>query len=53
MVEKVFDFLKKNYLILSDQIIVSLGNFLLSIILIRYLGLEKFGIFSFFGFFIY
>ena len=51
MVEKVFDFFKKNYLILSDQIIVSLGNFLLSIILIRYLGLEKFGIFSFFWLF--
>ncbi len=43
---------KKNFLILFDQSIVSLGNFLITILLIKYLGIQEFGIFSFFWIFL-
>ena len=42
-------FLKDNKtLTLFDQIIVSGSNFLSSILILRYLGIEEFGIFQFF-----
>lgn len=49
----LINFLKKSiigsnkYLIFLDQIIVSGSNFLISIIILRFLGTENFGIFSF------
>ena len=41
-----------NYLIFLDQLVVSAGNFLISIIILRFLGLEVFGIFSFYWLFL-
>ena len=40
------------YLIFLDQIIVSGSNFLISIIILRFLGTENFGIFSFYFLFL-
>lgn len=42
-----------NLLVFFDQLIVSGGNFLLSIIILRFLGTEAFGIFSFLWLFIF
>ena len=39
--------LKKYNLVLLDQIIVSGSNFLVAILLVNFIGLEKFGLFSF------
>jgi O-antigen/teichoic acid export membrane protein len=50
LIKKIFNFLltKKNYgNLLIDQAIVSAGNFILSIIILRFLGIEAFGLFSF------
>ena len=47
--------MKKNInkiLIFLDQSIVSLGNFLITILLLKFLGLNQFGIFSFFWIFL-
>lgn len=40
--------INKKILTLFDQIIVSGSNFLISILILRYLGIEEFGVFSFF-----
>lgn len=54
----LINFLKKSiigsnkYLIFLDQIIVSGSNFLISIIILRFLGTENFGIFSFYFLFL-
>ena len=51
----MFNFIKKYNqinLFLLDQIIVSFSNFLLTIILVRSLGLVEFGVFSFFWIFL-
>ena len=40
--------INKKIITLFDQIIVSGSNFLISILILRYLGIEEFGIFSFF-----
>ena len=42
----------KQILIILDQSIVSLGNFLITLMLIKFLGLREFGIFSFFWIFL-
>ena len=46
----MIDILKinKKILTLFDQIVVSGSNFLISILILRYLGIEEFGVFSFF-----
>ena len=36
------------FITLFDQIVVSASNFFISILILRYLGIEEFGIFSFF-----
>ena len=41
------DILNKNYIILINQIIVSGSNFLTSILILRFLGIENFGVYSF------
>lgn len=41
-----------HYYIFVDQILVSASNFLLSIIILRFIGLEVFGIFSFYWLFL-
>ena len=41
-----------HYFVFLDQIVVSASNFLLSIIILRFLGLEVFGIFSFYWLFL-
>ena len=40
--------INKKILNLFDQIVVSGSNFLISILILRYLGIEEFGVFSFF-----
>ena len=52
MITKFFFKYKTYNLILFDQSIVSLGNFLISILILRFLGIEQFGIFSFFWIFL-
>lgn len=41
------EILNKNYIILINQIIVSGSNFLTSILILRFLGIENFGVYSF------
>lgn len=38
--------------VLTDQVIVSAGNFLLTILILRYLGIKNFGLFSYLWFFL-
>ena len=55
MLKKIFSnnyIIPSHYFIFIDQIVVSAGNFLLSIIILRFLGLEAFGIFSFYWLFL-
>ena len=39
--------------VFTDQVIVSAGNFLLTILILRYLGIKNFGLFSYLWFFCY
>ena len=50
---KLFLFKENFNLIFFDQIVVSAGNFLISIIILRFLGLEDFGVFSFYWLFLF
>ena len=55
MLKKIFSnnyIIPSHYFIFIDQMVVSAGNFLLSIIILRFLGLEAFGIFSFYWLFL-
>jgi O-antigen/teichoic acid export membrane protein len=55
MLKKILGYnysIPNNYLIFLDQVVVSAGNFLISIIILRFLGLEVFGIFSFYWLFL-
>ena len=50
--KKLFFYKGNLNLIFLDQVIVSASNFLLSIIILRFIGLEVFGIFSFYWLFL-
>jgi hypothetical protein len=55
MLKKILGYnynIPNHYLIFLDQVVVSTGNFLISIIILRFLGLEVFGIFSFYWLFL-
>src|SRR5210317_1862394 len=47
-----FNVKSNHHYIFLDQVIVSASNFLLSIIILRFIGLEVFGIFSFYWLFL-
>ena len=38
--------------IFADQVIVSMGNFLLTILIVKFLGIKTFGLFSYFWIFL-
>ena len=38
----------KNYIVFIDQGLVSLGNFIISILIVKFSGLQIFGVFSFY-----
>ena len=46
MIERIFSLTKKHGFVFADQLVVSLGNFLTTLVLARALGLEQFGYFS-------
>ena len=46
MIERSLSLTKKHGVIFADQLVVSLGNFLTTLVLARALGLEQFGYFS-------
>ena len=44
---------KSNFnFVFADQVIVSMGNFLLTILIVKFLGIKTFGLFSYFWIFL-